>query len=90
VAAGDVVFQVFQVFLDVCFKYFIWMLHMLQLLYMHVASVSVFGCFKRMFQVFHLNVVKVYMDVTYTCMLQSYVSSVSYVCCKCFIWMLQK
>jgi hypothetical protein len=39
-------------------------------------------------QVFHLYVAKVDLDVSYTCMLQAYVLSVSYVCCKCFIWML--
>jgi hypothetical protein len=41
-------------------------------------------CSRRMLQVF-------YLDVAYTCMLLAYVSSVSgvsYVCCKCFIWML--
>jgi hypothetical protein len=41
--------------------------------------------------VFYLNVAKVDLDVAYTCILQAYVSSVSgvsYVCCKCFIWML--
>jgi hypothetical protein len=45
-----------------------------------------------MLQVFYLDVTKVDLDVAYTCMLQAYVSSVlgiSYVCCKCFIWMLQ-
>ena len=41
-----------------------------------------------MLQVFYLNVAKVDLDVAYTCMLQAYVSSVSYVCCKCLIWML--
>jgi hypothetical protein len=47
-----------------------------------------FICFRRMLQVFHLNVAKVDLDVAYTCMLQAYISSVSdvlYVCCKCFI-----
>ena len=45
--------------------------------------------FIRMLQVFYLDVAKVDLDVT--CMLKAYVSSVSgvsYVCCKCFIWML--
>ena len=37
---------------------------------------------------FYLDVAKVDMDVAYTCMLQAYISSVSYVCCKCLIWML--
>jgi hypothetical protein len=50
----------------------------------HVATVFLsvcskcFICFKRMLQLF-------YLDVTYTCMLQANVSSVlsiSYVCCK--------
>ena len=41
-----------------------------------------------MLQVFHLDTAKVDLDVAYTCMLQAYVSSVSYVCCKCLIWML--
>ena len=44
--------------------------------------------FRRMLQVFYLHVVKVDLDVSYPCMLQVYISSVSYVCCKCFIWML--
>jgi hypothetical protein len=65
VIVGDVVLQVFQVFLemlqayvssalvvsDVCFKYFIWMLHMLLWLYMHVSNV-----FRLILQVFHPNV----------------------------------
>jgi hypothetical protein len=33
--------------------------------------------FKRMLQVFYLNVAKAYLDVAYICMLQAYVSSVS-------------
>jgi hypothetical protein len=40
--------------------------------------------FRRIFHMFHL-------DVAYKCILQAYVSSVSvisYVCCKCFIWIL--
>jgi hypothetical protein len=37
-----------------------------------------------MFQVFHLNVAKVDLDVTYTCMLQTYVSKYF----RCFIRML--
>jgi hypothetical protein len=51
------------------FKCFIWMLRMLQWLYTHVASVCfmlqayVFRCFKRMFQVFHLDIAEVYLDV---------------------------
>jgi hypothetical protein len=47
--------------------------------------------------VFHKNIVKVDQDVAhvtigYTCMFQVYVpnvSSVSDICCTCFIWMLQ-
>jgi len=42
-------------------------------------------CFTCMFQVFHLDVAKVDLDVAYTCMLQEYVSRVSGV----FIHMLQ-
>jgi hypothetical protein len=44
-----------------------------------------------MLQVFYLDVVKVDLDIAYTYMLRAYVSSVSnvsYVYCKCFIWML--
>ena len=40
---------------------------------------------------FYMDVAKVDLDVAYTCMLQAYVlsvSGVSYVCYKCFIWML--
>jgi hypothetical protein len=39
------------------------------------------------YKCFHLDVTKVDLDCAYTCMLHAYVSSVSYVCCKCFIWM---
>jgi hypothetical protein len=59
VAAGDVVFQVFQTYVFMCF---IWMLRMLQWLYTHVSSVYlmlqayVSSVFKRMFQVFNLDV----------------------------------
>jgi hypothetical protein len=48
-------------------------------------------CFKCMLQMLHLFQTYV-ASVSYTCMLQAYVSSVlgvSYICCKCFIWMLQ-
>jgi hypothetical protein len=41
----------------------------------------------RMLQVFYLDVAKVDLDVAYTCMLQAYISSVSYVRCKGFICM---
>jgi hypothetical protein len=63
----------------------------------HVAMVFLSVCpkcfiyFKHMLQVFHLDVAKVDLDIAYACMLQTYVSNisgVSYVCCKCFIWML--
>jgi hypothetical protein len=45
-----------------------------------------------MFQVFHLDVAKIDLDVAYICMLQAYISSVlgvSYVCLQVFLWMLQ-
>jgi hypothetical protein len=57
------------------------MLHMLQWLYMHVAS-GCFKCFRRMLQVFHLDVAKVDMDV-------AYVSIATQVCCKCMLQMFQ-
>jgi hypothetical protein len=45
-----------------------------------------------MFQVFHLDVAKVDLDVAYTCILQAYVferfSVASNVCFMCFVWML--
>jgi hypothetical protein len=41
-----------------------------------------------MLQMFYLDVAKVNLDVAYACMLQAYVSNVSYICCKYFIWML--
>jgi hypothetical protein len=61
----------------------------------HVA-ITIHLYFKCMFQMFHLYktyvvsvssrcCIKIDLDVTYTCMLQVYVPSVSYVCCKCFI-----
>ena len=66
---------------------------------MHVASVhfQCFRCFRGMLHVFHKDV-KVDRDIAhvamdYTRMFQVYVlnvSSVSVICCKCFIWMLQK
>jgi hypothetical protein len=49
----------------------------------NVSSVTDICC-----KCFYLNVAKVDLNVTYTCMLQVYVSSVSYVGCKCFICML--
>ena len=65
---------------------------MLQVFQTHVSSVSsVFFC---MLQVLHLDVLKVDRDVAHVAMLfQLYVlnvSSVLDVCCKGFIWMLQK
>jgi hypothetical protein len=42
-----------------------------------------FICSRRMLQVFYLVVAKVDLDLTYTCMLQAYVSNVF----KCFIRM---
>jgi hypothetical protein len=42
-----------------------------------------FICFRRMLQVFCLDVAKVELNVAYTCMLQAYVSSVF----RCFICM---
>lgn len=82
-----------------------------------------FKCFRFFFKVFHLDVVKVDLDIAYIfkvfqqfnifilsvssgcyksrsgccmryndeiCLLQAYVSIVSEVCCRCFIWMFQK
>jgi hypothetical protein len=66
----------------------------------HVANISFkyFRCFKGTLQVFHVDVVKVDRDVAHGAMaihvcFEVYVpnvSSVSDVCCKCFIWILQK
>jgi hypothetical protein len=67
----------------------------------HVAM-AIHVCFECIFQMFymyqtyvasffHLYIAKVDLDVAYTCMLQAYilnVSGVTYVSCKCFIWML--
>jgi hypothetical protein len=41
-----------------------------------------------MFQAFYLGVAKPDLDDAYTYMLQGNVSSVSYICCKCFILLL--
>jgi hypothetical protein len=44
-----------------------------------------------MLHAFYIDVAKVDLDVAYTCILQAYVSNVadvSYVYCKCFIWVL--
>jgi hypothetical protein len=51
-------------------------------IYMHV--LSVFSCFKHIFQVFYLDVAYI-LQWLHMCF-----SSVSDVCCKCLIWMLQK
>jgi hypothetical protein len=61
-------------------------IHMLQRLF-HVTSIS-FRCFKRMFQVFHLDVAEVDLDIAYHALCKCMFSTVSYICCKCFIWML--
>jgi hypothetical protein len=55
---------------DVCFKCFIWILHMLQWLYTHVLSIcfKCFICFRLMLQVFHLDVAKVDLDIAYVAM----------------------
>jgi hypothetical protein len=52
----------------------------------HVAKC--FICFRYMLQMFYLDVAKVVLDVAYICMLQAYVSSVSYICFIYFIWMM--
>jgi hypothetical protein len=49
---------------DVCFKCFIWMLHILLWLYTYVCSVC-FKYFRLMLQVFYLNVAEVDLDVAY-------------------------
>jgi hypothetical protein len=64
----------------VCFKYFIWMLHMLLWLYTYISNVC-FKCsdaFRLIWQVFHLEVIKVYLDITYVVM-------AIHACFKCFI-----
>jgi hypothetical protein len=84
---------------DVCFKCFMWILHMSLWLYTYVLSVcfECFRCSKLMLQMFHLNVAKVDLKVAcyygYTRMFQAYGSSVSYVsdvCCKYFICIFKK
>ena len=64
---------------------------------MHVASVcfKCFMCFIRMLQVFHLDVAEVDLDVAYVAMaihacFKNIFLMFSNLCCKCFIWMLQK
>jgi hypothetical protein len=59
------------------------------------ATLWCFRCFRLMFQVFRLNVAKVDLECYICCkcnirMLQAYVSCVSDVCFKSFIWMFQK
>jgi hypothetical protein len=55
---------------------------------MHVCFKSMFQMFRICCKCFNLDVAKVDLDVAYICMLQTYVSSVLYTYCKCFIWML--
>jgi hypothetical protein len=64
-AAGDAMCSTVLGVSKVVFKYFIWMLHILQWLYTHVASISFkcFSYFRCMFRVFHLDVAEVYLDV---------------------------
>jgi hypothetical protein len=66
---------------DVCFKCFIWMLHMLLWLHMYISSVcfECFRCFRLMLQVFHFNVAKIDLNVAYVVM-------AIYTCFKCFIY----
>jgi hypothetical protein len=62
-------------------------------IFRHVASLcfKCFSCFRRIFQVFHLDVAYITM-VVHACfkrvfqMFQMFLD----LCCKCFIWMLQK
>jgi hypothetical protein len=64
------------------------MLHMLQCLYMYVASVR-FKCFSCLQMYVASGLSRCCICCTgYTRMLQAYVLTVSNVCCKCFIWML--
>jgi hypothetical protein len=46
-------------------------------------SPKCFICFRRILQVFYLDVTKVDLNAAYTSKLQVYVSSVLYVCCNC-------
>jgi hypothetical protein len=62
-AAGDaMMFQVFQTYVSSvsfeCCKSRSGMLYMLQMQYTYVASLC-FMCFRRLFQIFHLNVSKI-------------------------------
>jgi hypothetical protein len=73
------VFQMFQLFSNVCCNWFIWMLHMLDWLYTYTASV----CF-QMFRLFQTYVASVLSGCCiccnrHTCMLQVYVSNISVV-----------
>jgi hypothetical protein len=67
--------------LDVCFKYFFWMLHMLEWLYTHVSSAcfKVFTCFRLKLQVFHLDAVKLDLDVAYIVMTKCFICFLTYV-----------
>jgi hypothetical protein len=52
-----------------------------------------FICFRHMLQMFHLDIAKVDLMLHMLLWLYTYVSSVSSisdVCCKCFIWMFEK
>jgi hypothetical protein len=55
---------------------------MLQWLYTYISSAysKCFICFRRMLQVYHLDVAKVDLNVTYIYAIQVF----SYICCKCF------
>jgi hypothetical protein len=75
--------------LDVCCKCFIWML---QNLNQNVAYIcKCFKCFIHMLQVFLSSCLHIFVMTTH--MFSSffwYFASVSDICYKCFIWMLQK
>jgi hypothetical protein len=78
------VFQMFQLFSNVCYKWSIWMLHMLHWLYIYAAS----ACF-QMFQLFQMYVASVLSGCCICCsghtrMLQVYVLNV-FSCFKCML-----
>jgi hypothetical protein len=85
---------------DVCFKCFICMFHILLWLYTYVSSIcfKCFSRFRRMLQVFHLDVAKVDLDIACVAMaihacfkhIFQVFHLFSYVCCKYFVWTLQK
>jgi hypothetical protein len=75
-------FKFFQVFQKYVFKYFIWILSMLQWLYTYVSSIC-FSCFRRMCSSVLSRCCRSISECCITCMLKTYVSSVSgvsYVC----------